>query len=228
MASINTYLAQIMSAIYGEEVRSSIHDAISAINSESEQAISDASQAKDSAAASATASASSASSASSSASSANLAKTAALESQKEAKKAQEAAAASAIAAAASKSDASASETNAKQYAQEAQAALDSVDDVMAIKTSLEKYHAIYQDLVDSNGDIILDSSGNQIQGRVLFADAGDIISLQKTISALESLVQNLVALLLNTRVTTLENGLNDADVIIATLQEHALLDSTFN
>lgn len=228
MASINTYLAQIMSAIYGEEVRSSIHDAISAINSESEQAISDASQAKDSAAASATAAASSASSASSSASSANTAKTAALESQKEAKKAQEAAAASAIAAAASKSDASLSEANAKQYAQEAQAALDSVDDVMAIKTSLEKYHAIYQDLVDSNGDIILDSSGNQIQGRVLFADAGDIISIQKTISALESLVQNLVALLLITRVTTLENGLNDADVIIATLQEHALLDSTFN
>lgn len=32
MANIDTYLADIMSAVYGETVRSSIHDAIEAIN----------------------------------------------------------------------------------------------------------------------------------------------------------------------------------------------------
>lgn len=32
MANIDSYLEQIRSAVYGEEVRGSIHDAISAIN----------------------------------------------------------------------------------------------------------------------------------------------------------------------------------------------------
>ncbi len=34
MASINTYLTRIQNAVYGEEVRGSIHDAIKAINDE--------------------------------------------------------------------------------------------------------------------------------------------------------------------------------------------------
>ena len=34
MASIDTYLAKIREAVYGEEVRGSIHDAIQAINNE--------------------------------------------------------------------------------------------------------------------------------------------------------------------------------------------------
>lgn len=38
MASVSTYLTQILKAVYGEEVRGSIHDAIDAINKESEAA----------------------------------------------------------------------------------------------------------------------------------------------------------------------------------------------
>lgn len=45
MANISTYLANIMNAVYGEEVRSSIHDAINAINTESESTKSTANQA---------------------------------------------------------------------------------------------------------------------------------------------------------------------------------------
>lgn len=228
MANISTYLTRIMSAIYGEEVRSSIHDAISAINEESAQAKSDAFSAKDSAAASASAAKSSASSAASSASSASSAKTAAQSAQSAAESAKADAAASASAASISEDNAADSEAKALQYAQNAEAALDSVDDVLAIKTSLEKYHAIYQDLTDSDENNLLDSSGNQIQGRVLFADAGDIVALKKTVSALENCLKDLTALLLNTRVTKLEDGLIDTDALIATLQEHALLDDTFN
>ena len=41
MANVSTYLAKILAAVYGEEVRQSIHDAIAAMNVESSQAIQD-------------------------------------------------------------------------------------------------------------------------------------------------------------------------------------------
>lgn len=53
MASISTHLQKILSAVYGEEVRGSIHDAIAAMNVESSNAMQFASTAKDSAQASA-------------------------------------------------------------------------------------------------------------------------------------------------------------------------------
>ena len=54
MANIETYLQKILDAIYGEEVRGSIHDALEAMNTESSNAMSVASTAQDSAKASAT------------------------------------------------------------------------------------------------------------------------------------------------------------------------------
>ena len=63
MADITTYLAQIMEAVYGEEVRNAIHDSIAAINEESVKAVNYASTAKDSAQASASSAAQSAASA---------------------------------------------------------------------------------------------------------------------------------------------------------------------
>ena len=53
MANISTYLQKIMDAVYGEEVRSSIHDALAAMNTESTNAMQFAATAKDSAKASA-------------------------------------------------------------------------------------------------------------------------------------------------------------------------------
>ncbi len=53
MADISSYLKKILEAIYGEEVRGSIHDALSAMNVESSKAMEFASTAKDSAQASA-------------------------------------------------------------------------------------------------------------------------------------------------------------------------------
>ena len=49
MANISTYLQKIMAAVYGEEVRGSIHDALAAMNTESSNAMQVAATAKDSA-----------------------------------------------------------------------------------------------------------------------------------------------------------------------------------
>lgn len=54
MANISTYLANIMNAVYGEEVRGSIHDAINAINTESESSKATANAASATASAAAT------------------------------------------------------------------------------------------------------------------------------------------------------------------------------
>lgn len=67
MANISTHLQKIMSAVYGEEVRGSIHDAIAAMNTESSNAMEYAKTAKDSAAASASTASSKATEASASA-----------------------------------------------------------------------------------------------------------------------------------------------------------------
>jgi len=49
LANISTYLQKIMAAVYGEEVRGSIHDALAAMNTESSNAMQFAATAKDSA-----------------------------------------------------------------------------------------------------------------------------------------------------------------------------------
>lgn len=53
MADISSFLKKILEAIYGEEVRGSIHDALAAMNKESSSAMEFAATAKDSAKASA-------------------------------------------------------------------------------------------------------------------------------------------------------------------------------
>ena len=79
LANISTLLQKILDAVYGEEVRSSIHDALAAMNTESSNAMQYASTARDSAQASASAAQVSASTAtqkaSAAASSATSAKT---------------------------------------------------------------------------------------------------------------------------------------------------------
>ena len=75
MANVSTYLAKILAAVYGEEVRQSIHDAIAAMNVESSQAIQDSSNAKNSAMAYAAQAGQSASAAAGSASAAHASET---------------------------------------------------------------------------------------------------------------------------------------------------------
>ena len=77
MANIDTLLQEIMDAVYGEEVRGSIHDALAAMNQESSSAMQYAATAQDSAQASATSASTSASTATQKASDAASSATAA-------------------------------------------------------------------------------------------------------------------------------------------------------
>ena len=126
MADISSFLKKILSAIYGEEVRGSIHDALAAMNTESSSAMEFASTAKDSAQANAAAAKKSAEDADKKATSASEAAAAAALSEgsiktseenvnKQAADAKEAAAG----AKASETEAKNSEEIAKQKAQEA-------------------------------------------------------------------------------------------------------------
>ncbi len=272
MANINTYLNQILSATYGEEVRGAIHDSINAMNLESTEAISVASTAQDSAANSAenaltskNAAANSASIASSAAenalsskNAAEAAKSTAESSASTASSAAENALTSKNAAEAAKSTAESSASTASSAAENAleskNAAASSasiastateeaqnaeintiqvaanvdalVAGVSTGGTTLMAGHAICQDLTDSNDDNLLDSSNNSLVGRVLFADAEDIISLKKNISDLEIIINQLLSMLIPNRLTSVETDVNKALAAIGVLNEHALLDST--
>ncbi len=112
MANISTYLQKILSAIYGEEVRGSIHDALSAMNTEASKAMEYAATARDSATASASSAKTSALTATQKASEATASAGAAKTSETNAKVSETNAANKASEAAASNAAAKASERNA--------------------------------------------------------------------------------------------------------------------
>lgn len=210
MANIATYLAKILSATYGEEVRGSIHDAIEAMNVESGNAMSYAATAKESAVNSANAAAASASSAASSASLATSANTSALS-------AKEAAESAKLTAESYKNNAQTYMNNAQTYMNNAKASEtntenlersvgEQVEDVVRMRENFVKFHSLEDPLLDSNGNVIQDSSLNEIRGRVIFADAGDIADVNRYIANLEGLLNSF----------------------IDTMKTHAILDSTFN
>jgi hypothetical protein len=224
------YLNRIMSAVYGEEVRGAIHDAINAMNIESSEAMSAASTAQNSATNSASAASQSASTASTKASAASSSASAASTSASNAASSASTASTKASEAATSASNASSSAYIASQAAYAAETANDEVDSkvakVMAMKSDLMD-HAIYQELMDSNGYDLIDSTDDSLLGRTLFADMSDIVDLRKDISDLTILVNSIASLLISGRLTSVESWISEASEDIARLNEHALLDSTF-
>lgn len=119
MADISSFLKKILSAIYGEEVRGSIHDALAAMNTESSSAMEFASTAKDSAQANAAAAKKSAEDADKKATSASESAAAAALSEGSIKTSEENVNKQAAGAKASETEAKNSEEIAKQKAQEA-------------------------------------------------------------------------------------------------------------
>ncbi len=231
MADINTYLAQILSATYGEEVRNAIHDSINAMNIESSNAMEYAETAQDSAASSATSAQTSATAAASSATSAQTSATAALTAKNDAQSAQTAAAASSVSAADSAAAALTAKNDALQAAENAEEAENSIDakvaDVMTMKSNLMLNHAIYQELFDSNLNYLLDSTGGSILGEVIFSDVEDVTRLHKRIDDLEMIINQLASLLIPNRLVIVETSMTEANESITRINEHALFDSTF-
>ena len=116
MANVSTYLAKILSAVYGEEVRGAIHDAIDAMNTESSSAMSYAKTAQDSATESASAASQSASAAKTSETNAKASETKVATSASNAKTSETNAKTYQTNAATSASNAKTSETNASSSA----------------------------------------------------------------------------------------------------------------
>ena len=125
-------------------------------------------------------------------------------------------------AAASASAASASEKNAGSSAKSAQDAKEQVEaiaggiansDAVVLAQNLRKEHAVYDSLLDSSGEIILDSDSDNLEGRTVFADEEDVLSLKRRIDILDGIINELLTSLTISRLEKLE--------------KHALLDSTY-
>lgn len=114
-------------------------------------------------------------------------------SQTAAKTSETNAATSAKNAKASETSAKTAENNAKSYANQAESALQEIlgADIGNFGSQLAMEHSVTQTLFDSNGNLLLDSNGNNLESQTIFADAGDIISIKKSITVLEYLVQKL-------------------------------------
>jgi len=169
MAAISTYLSRIKSAVLGEEVRGSIHDAIKAINDENTTVLQNCNSAQ------------------------SIAETA----RDEAVIAKKAAESAKTAAESAKLAANVSEGNAAKSAQEAQASENNIDSKIAVVTEMKgnliSSYQISDDLLDSSGDSIQDSSGRNIMGKVVLAEAGYIETLAKRIASLESVIKSITA-----------------------------------
>ena len=127
------------------------------------------------------------------------------------------AASSKNAAASSASNASASATNAKKSetaaansASLAQAAYEEIlgADVGKFGSQLANEHSVLQPIYDSSGQNICDSSGREIQGRTIFADESEVVSLRQQVSHLDTFIRSVISRL---RYVT----------------DHALLDSDY-
>lgn len=172
-----------------------------------------AEQAVDAAAKAASSASAAASSASGAASSASAANTSAAN----AKSYADSAASSKNAAASSASNASASATNAKKSetaaansASLAQTAYEEIlgADVGKFGSQLANEHSVLQPIYDSSGQNICDSSGREIQGRIIFADESEVVSLRQQVSHLDTFIRSVISRL-------------------GYVTDHALLDSDY-
>lgn len=117
---------------------------------------------------------------------------------------------------------------AKNQAQSAYEQLASTE-IGELKEDLHTGHATHDALKDSSGETLLDSSGNYIIGTVLYADAGDIESIKKQLSAIENVILGIsrkIAAINESGVKTNE----EIQAITATINnviQHALLDSDY-
>lgn len=120
-------------------------------------------------------------------------------------------------AASSASNASASATNAKKSetaaansASLAQAAYEEIlgADVGKFGSQLANEHSVLQPIYDSSGQNICDSSGREIQGRIIFADESEVVSLRQQVSHLDNFIRSVISRL-------------------GYVTDHALLDSDY-
>lgn len=120
------------------------------------------------------------------------------------------AASSATNAASSATNAKKSETAAANSASLAQSAYEEIlgSDVGKFGSQLANEHSVLQPIYDSYGQNICDSSGREIQGRIIFADESEVVSLRQQVSHLDTFIRSVISRL-------------------GYVTDHALLDSDY-
>lgn len=120
------------------------------------------------------------------------------------------AASSKNASASSATNAKKSETAAANSASLAQAAYEEIlgADVGKFGSQLANEHSVLQPIYDSSGQNICDSSGREIQGRIIFADESEVVSLRQQVSHLDTFIRSVISRL-------------------GYVTDHALLDSDY-
>ena len=97
---------------------------------------------------------------------------------------------------------------AKQYAEQAVYEEILGADVGKFGSQLANEHSVLQPIYDSSGQNICDSSGNEIQGRIVFADESEVVSLRQQVSHLDTFIRSVISRL-------------------GYVTDHALLDSDY-
>lgn len=147
-----------------------------------------------------------------------------------------AAAAAQAAAKASETNAKVSETNAKtsetsalNYSNQAKAALNEIlgADIGQFGVQLANQHCVTQPVYDSSGELIIDSSNNNIESRTIFADNGELTIIKNNISALESILMEILHKLLPDRIDIVEKTIISMQSNYEQLETHTLLDSSY-
>lgn len=116
---------------------------------------------------------------------------------------------SASAASTSAANAKKSETSAANSASLAQAAYEKILGAdVEFGDQLANEHSVLQPIYDSSGQNICDSSGREIQGRIIFADESEVVSLRQQVSNLDTIIRSVISRL-------------------GYVTDHALLDSDY-
>ncbi len=91
-------------------------------------------------------------------------------------------------------------------------------DVLELQDNLIKYHAVVQKLVDSDDNPILDSNGNEIYGKTVYADQTDIVSIYNSLSSVKAYLASLNAARPLSRLTEEEKKSQEMSADIAGLE----------
>lgn len=112
-------------------------------------------------------------------------------------------------------------------------AVSAKNEILTVEQKLDTLSEFYmaENILDNSNEAIQDSSNGNILGRVTFAQAGDILSLQNQIAGIHGIFEQ-ERVTENQRLALLEDKLQiqitQLESVVNTLIQHALLDSSYN
>ena len=108
-----------------------------------------------------------------------------------------------------------------------------VDDKLSEKADIGLLEAslsdnkIYQTLKDSSDDTLLDSSGNLIEGTVIFVNAQEAYDLKTRINTLETLIMSIFSEMSPNQISVLFGMIGATNENVSLLETYAILDSDY-